>query len=167
MTAKLRRAEPGDGEFIFLMMYEAVFWDKAGADRPPVEEMFNQDEILPRYTAEWGRKGDEGVIAEEDGRPVGAAWFRFYTAAEPAYGFVAEDIPEIAIGLLREARGRGTGTALLKALLDRAKDLSYRTVCLSAYRDNPAMGLYEKFGFERLELDDEGYWTMKKDLRAR
>ena len=166
MAVKLRRAEPTDGEFIFLMMYEAVFWDRADTDRPPVEEMLNQDEVLPRYTTGWGRDSDEGMIAEEDGRAVGAAWFRLYTAAQPAYGFVAEGIPEIAIGMPPEERGRGAGTALLKALLDRAKELDYRTLCLSAHRDNPAMGLYEKFGFERLELDEEGYWTMKKDLRT-
>ncbi|MGW7072581.1 hypothetical protein ACWGII_29645 [Streptomyces sp. NPDC054855] len=43
---------------------------------------------------------------------------RFFTEDEPAYGFVHADIPELAIGVVADWRGRGVGRALLRALAD-------------------------------------------------
>jgi GNAT superfamily N-acetyltransferase len=59
------------------------------------------------------------VVAVE-GEPVGAAWWRLFTAEDPGYGFVDEATPQVSIGVLPEARGRGVGERLLRALIAEA-----------------------------------------------
>ena len=53
---------------------------------------------------------DAGVIAhsEESEEPIGAAWFRFFGADDPGFGFVAEH-PEVAIGVVEAAEAKGSG----------------------------------------------------------
>lgn len=58
------------------------------------------------YIAGWPRDADLGVIAQADGERIGAAWLRFLPAADPGYGFVAADVPELTIGVaVRWPRG--------------------------------------------------------------
>jgi len=77
---------------------------------------------VARYLREWGRPGDTGVLTvNEQNEPIGAAWYRVFREGNAGYGFIAEDIPELTIGVLETARGKGAGKAMLDALLDRAK----------------------------------------------
>jgi GNAT superfamily N-acetyltransferase len=104
-----------------------------------------------RYIEGWGRAGDVGVIAEEDGRPVGAAWYRTFTAGEPGYGFLDEGTPEISIAVEPDHRRHGVGATLLRALCRRAKRDGLVALSLSVERDNPALRLYERIGFVEVE----------------
>jgi ribosomal protein S18 acetylase RimI-like enzyme len=61
-------------------------------------------------------------------------------------------------------RGSGLGSELLGALLDRARADGYAAISLSVEKDNPAVALYERHGFERVSEDD-GAYTMRADLR--
>jgi GNAT superfamily N-acetyltransferase len=101
---------------------------------------------LFRYIKDWGRAGDQGMIAEQNGRAIGAAWLRLWPFTDKGYGYLAEDIPELAIALIPEARAQGIGTALLKQTLALAS-AEFRAVCLSTRSDNPALKLYERVGF--------------------
>ena len=73
----------------------------------------------------WGRPGDTAVIALDGGFPVGAAWYRLFSAEEPGYGFVDEQTPELAIAVVPRKRGKGVGEKLLPALIDRAREAGY------------------------------------------
>ena len=117
------RADPA---FLAEMLYEAVNWFDDGAEeRPPLDVVLARPENA-RYIAGWGRTGDVALCAlDRRDEPVGAAWYRHFSAAEPGYGYVADDIPELAIGGLsrvpqparrqlaprRAARGERAGTA--------------------------------------------------------
>lgn len=130
------------------MLYEAFNWRTGSGTLPPEAE---------KYVDGWGRPGDLGVIADDD---LGAAWIRRFTKEDHGYGFVAPDVPELSIGVAKDARGRGVGTALLEELLTQTGDSS---ISLSVETDNPAVRLYERFGFVRV-----GYvgtaWTMLRIL---
>ncbi|ELS58945.1 putative N-acetyltransferase [Streptomyces viridochromogenes Tue57] len=104
------------------------------------------------------------VAAEVDGRAVGAAWLRFFTEAEPAYGFVHADIPELAIGVVADWRGRGVGRALLRALADTARQHGLEYISLSVERANPAAALYYAEGYRVVESRDHAD-TMLLDLQ--
>ena len=104
---------------------------------------------LAHYVAGWPRAGDFGVVAEAgaDALPVGAAWCRTFAAEDPGYGFVADDVAEVSMGVDPDCRGRGIGTALLDALIARARVLGLRAVSLSVEDGNRARALYERAGF--------------------
>ena len=66
----------------------------------------------------------------------------------PGYGFLAEDIPELSIGVYPEFRGQRVGSLLLGALIARARRDGERALCLSVNRENSAKRLYARYGFE-------------------
>ncbi len=101
---------------------------------------------LARYVKAWGRSGDMGMVAEQAGSAIGAAWLRLWSDGDRGYGYVAADIPELGIALTPEARGQGIGTALLKQTLTMASG-EFPAVCLSTRADNPALRLYQRVGF--------------------
>jgi ribosomal protein S18 acetylase RimI-like enzyme len=117
---------------------------------------------VTRWTAEWGRNGDGGVIALHDGVRLGAAWCRIQA------GVVVRDgrgnaVPEVAIAVLPEQRSRGIGTSLLAALEREASSRGYAGLCLSVDASNPALRLYERAGFELVRRDGDRL-TMAKRL---
>ena len=86
-----------------------------------------------------------------DGQPVG----RLYVDRSE------ESLHIIDIALLAEHRGRGIGTAILRALLSQAKS---RGCCISIMveRYNPAFQLYQRLGFVVTE-ESELYFSMQAD----
>jgi ribosomal protein S18 acetylase RimI-like enzyme len=119
--------------------------------------------LVSRYVRGWGRRGDTAVIALVDGFPVGAAWFRLFPAAEPGYGFVDEQTPELAIAVVPSKRGHGIGDELLDSLLEKARAAGYKRISLSVEPGNPARKLYERHGFEVVDEGDDA-WTMVASL---
>lgn len=118
---------------------------------------------VSRYVDRWGRPGDTAVVGLEGATPVGAAWFRFYRADEPGFGFIDEQTPELSIAVVPSRRHHGYGSTLLKELLTRAREAGCRSISLSVDRDNPAIGLYRRFGFEEVASSDNNV-TMRAEL---
>ena len=140
----IRRAGQQDVRFLRDMLHHAFYWREGGS---------TEEEPTYRYVYNWGRPGDAGVIALDEGFPVGAAWYRLFAADQPGYGFVDERTPELAIAVVPSKRGHGYGKELLEALLDRARHEGHEALSLSVERDNPAIRLYEKFGFRTVRED--------------
>jgi ribosomal protein S18 acetylase RimI-like enzyme len=128
------------------MLHHAYYWKERAPDTGPGP--------VALYVKAWGRRGDTAVIALDKGFPVGAAWYRLFEGQRPGYGFVDEGTPELAIAVVPNARGKGVGTALLAALLERARGDGYAGISLSVDRANAgAMELYERHGFRRVAED--------------
>jgi RimJ/RimL family protein N-acetyltransferase len=67
---------------------------------------------------------------------------------KPIEGFRHSGV--LGMGLLQPYRGRGLGGALLRAVLDEAQLQGLSRVELEVYTSNqPAIALYERFGFVR------------------
>lgn len=118
---------------------------------------------VSRYVDRWGRPGDTAVVGLEGATPVGAAWFRFYRAEEPGFGFVDEATPELSIAVVPSRRHHGYGSTLLTELLARAREAGCRSISLSVESGNPAIGLYERVGFEEVARTGNNI-TMRADL---
>ncbi|MEL7354240.1 MAG: GNAT family N-acetyltransferase [Cyanobacteria bacterium J06560_5] len=101
---------------------------------------------LSRYVEGFGRTGDLGMVAEQNGQPIGAAWVRLWQAGNRGYGYVADDIPELSIAVLPDHRAKGIGTKLLQALFAEANH-QFPAISLSTQSDNPAFHLYQRLGF--------------------
>jgi ribosomal protein S18 acetylase RimI-like enzyme len=144
-----RLSAHADPAFLAEMLYEAVNWRDDGAEeRPALDTVLSVPENV-RYVTEWGRPGDVALYAlDRRDEPVGAAWLRLFTAAEPGYGYVADDIPELAIAVYPEFRGQRVGTLLLGSVIARAERDRTRAISLSVNRDNPVRHLYARYGFE-------------------
>lgn len=150
----LRRGGAQDLRFLRDMLHHAYYW----RERVP-------GSLVSRYVRGWGRPGDTAVIALENGFPVGAAWFRVFRAAEPGYGFVDGETPELAIAVVPSKRGHGVGDELLGALIQRAQSAGYGRLSLSVEPGNPARKLYERHGFVVVDEGAEA-WTMVAELAS-
>ena len=118
---------------------------------------------LTRYVDNWGRPGDVALVATETGHRVGAAWFRLFRTAEPGYGFIDEQTPELTISVVPSRRKHGVGQELLDALLAKAREEEHSSVSLSVEHDSPAVKFYERNGFE-LAGEAAGGLVMKRAL---
>lgn len=157
----VRTACTADLPFLWDMLYEAIHTEP-GEDKPPRHTLDSGP--LAHYLVHWGMPGDQALIAEVDGRPVGAGWFRLFPASDRGYGYVADDIPELTLAILPEFRGLGIGTSLLNLLVAQARQDGYRGISLSVDPRNAAVRLYERAGFAYVGTDDGGSWTMQKRL---
>lgn len=144
---RIRLVRAGDLPFLAEMLVEAAY--APGTDPKPTSAQALADPSAGRYLRDWGRTGDVGMIAEDDSRmPIGAAWYRRFHAEEPGYGFVAPDVPEVAIAVREGARARRIGSALLAALIEAARIGGERAVSLSVNpRNAVALRLYRGMGF--------------------
>jgi ribosomal protein S18 acetylase RimI-like enzyme len=157
----IRAGDASDLEFLRAMLLEAAY--RPGNTRPSVDEMSRTPEIA-RYIADWGRAGDTAFVAvDEQGRQLGAAWYRLFSPDEPGFGFLDSATPEVSIGVVPSWRGQGIGSALLEALIERARKDGFWALSLSVNPENPAVALYERLGFSRVPSRDE-HWTMRLDL---
>jgi ribosomal protein S18 acetylase RimI-like enzyme len=109
---------------------------------------------LGLYHRGWGRPGDAGLIAEVEGEPVGAVWYRFFTDASHGDGYIDAETPELAIAVVRGHRGQGIGRALLEAIAERGRRDGLRRLGLSVESDNPAKRLYRSVGYVDYRPDD-------------
>lgn len=161
----VREASVRDLPFLRAMLVEAAYWRPG--DRPDDLEAALARPDLVYLLADYGRHGDVGVVAEQGGHALGAAWFRSWTRELHSYGFVDEETPELAIGVRADWRGRGVGAALLTRLLELAKARGVERVSLSVELDNPARRLYERMGFTRYDEADGAMTMVAEGLAAR
>ena len=144
----LRAVTAADRGFLEDMLLEASNWDPAR--EPLSRETVLTDPRTSKYVADWPREGDSGVIAlGPSGEPIGAAWLRYFTADDPGYGFVAEGVPELSVGVVSAWRGKGVGRALVRAVVEATPKVS-----LSVERANPAQELYRQEGFRTVSSGD-------------
>jgi ribosomal protein S18 acetylase RimI-like enzyme len=146
--ANIRAGNVNDLEFLDELLFEAFFWDPA-IERPSRSAFCRHSEFM-KLLADWGRQGDQAMIAEEEGVRMGAAWYRLWREEVHSYGFVDAATPEIAMAVKAEFRGKGVGRLLLEALILQARQDGFRAVSLSVDPQNPARRLYESAGFRRV-----------------
>ena len=142
----IRRAAGADAQFMAQMLAAAAFWrdETIGSAQDALAIP-----AFAHYLDGWPRTDDLGVIAE-DPAPIGAAWLRHFNAADPGFGYVDDETPEMSIGVARYERGRGIGTALLRGLIAEARSAGIHAISLSVEPDNRAAQLYKREGFGQI-----------------
>ena len=145
MSYSIRSIEISDEAFLWQMLFYAAHMHKE-AGKTVADAKQNPD--LAKYVTNWGRSGDLGFVAVQNDShaPLGAVWVRLYVGDNKAYSQTTDDTPELAIAVLPEEHGRGIGTHLLQQLLTAARP-HYPAIALNVRADNPALQLYQRFGF--------------------
>lgn len=161
----VRALAPSDEPFMLEMLREADHWRlPPDAPRPPMTEVL-ADPHVRLYVEDWGRPGDDGVVAEVAGQPVGACWWRLFTEEWHGWGFAGPQVPELSIAVAPDHRGRGIGGRLLAAAVARAERLGHPAMSLAVMPDNHrARKLYVRAGFRRAAVVD-GSWVMTLPLQ--
>lgn len=156
------RADPA---FLAEMLYEVVNWYDDGAEeRPALDDVLAAPENAV-YIAGWGRPGDVAMYAlDVRDEPVGAAWYRHFTAPIAGAGYVSDDIPECTLAVYPEFRRQRVGSLLLGALVARGERDGERGLSVSVHPENPATRLFARHGFEVMREGDTAL-TMVLELR--
>ena len=132
-------------------LYEAIFIPEGVG--PPDRSIINQPE-LALYYEDFGRgTADNCLVAEVDGKVVGAVWTRIMND----YGHVDDDTPSFAISLYKEYRGKGMGTAMMQRMLELLKSQGWKRASLAVQKANYAVRMYEAAGFKVVDENDEEF----------
>ncbi|AFY31791.1 GNAT family N-acetyltransferase [Calothrix sp. PCC 7507] len=142
-----------DEPFLWQMLYEAAHMGEE--DHLTLQDAMNHPD-LAKYVKNWGLESDIGFVATliTSNQPVGAAWLRLLTSENKGYGYVDDQTPELAIAVLPEYRNQGIGTQLIHHLLAVAKAY-YPSISLSIRSSNPALHLYQRFGWKIVDYSDK------------
>ena len=97
------------------------------------------------------KEGDAGLVAEMEGKVIGAVWARIMDD----YGHLDDETPSLAISLYKEYRGHGIGTALMEGILVLLKERGFARVSLSVQKDNYAVKMYRRVGFQVVRESEE------------
>ncbi|MGN8774382.1 N-acetyltransferase family protein [Candidatus Weimeria sp. HCP3S3_B5] len=132
-------------------LYEAIFIPK-GAE-PPERDIIEKPELRV-YTDDFSaRKGDNCLVADFEGRVVGAVWTRIMDD----YGHVDDETPSFAISLYKEYRGQGIGSQLMVKMLELLKWQGYERASLAVQKANYAVKMYKDVGFKTVDENAEEY----------
>ena len=106
------------------------------------------------YTDDFGtREGDNCLVADFDGKVVGAVWTRIMDD----YGHVDDETPSFAISLYKEYRGQGIGNQLMVKMLELLKQQGYKKASLAVQKANYAVKMYRDIGFKTVSENAEEY----------
>ena len=147
----LREIRESEYSLLKDFLYEAIFIPE-GVE-PPAKEITEQPELKLYYEDFGTGRADRCIVAEDDGRVIGAVWTRIMND----YGHVDDDTPSFAISLYKEYRGKGIGTELMKQMLELLGKDGFKRASLAVQKANYAVRMYEKAGFRTVDETYEEY----------
>lgn len=150
--------EMQSSEYLLLedFLYQAIYQpDKTNlAPRSIIEKP-----ELQVYVKDFGKqKDDYCYCAEVNGKIVGAVWVRNING----YGNVDNDTVEFAISVFDEYQKMGIGTALMTKMLEHLEKLNYAKASLAVQKENYAVRMYQKVGFEIVDENNQEYIMIHK-----
>ena len=151
MEYTIREIQKQEYPLLDNFLYEAIFIPED--IEPPPKTIITSPELQVYVERFEESKDDWGLVAEVDGKIVGAVWVRIMND----YGHIDDETPSLAISLYKEYRGFGIGTAMMKEILALLKSHGYSRVSLSVQKDNYAAKMYLKIGFEIVRENEEEY----------
>lgn len=155
MTDRIREARASDRSAIEAVTLSA--YEQYGVVMPPALWVRYRENIVTTLAA---APPDTQIVAEEDGRIVGAVLL--YPAGarldSPGGGSMTLTFPEVRLlAVAPSARGQGIGALLMDECVRRARESGAEALTLhTTDMMRAAMQLYERLGFRRMpELDFE------------
>ena len=151
MNYLIREMHPKEYPLLEDFLYQAIYQpDKTNlAPRSIIKKP-----ELQVYIKDFGTKKDDYCFcAEADGKIVGAVWVRNING----YGSVDNNTVEFAISVFDEYQKMGIGTALMNKMLEHLNKLNYSKASLAVQKENYAVRMYQKVGFEIVDENEQEY----------
>jgi ribosomal protein S18 acetylase RimI-like enzyme len=159
MDYKIREIKESEYPLLNDFLYEAIFVPEGEA--APSKSIINSHE-LQVYVSEFGtQKDDHCLVAEADGKVVGAVWVRIMDD----YGHIDNETPSLAISLYKEYRGLGIGMDLMRKMCVFLKENDYKKVSLAVQKANYAVKIYQRLGFTIISENETEYIMVNCLLR--
>ena len=156
MNCIIREMRPNENPLLEDFLYQAIYQpDKTNlAPRSIIEKP-----ELQVYIKDFGTKKDDYCFcAEVDGKIVGAVWVRNING----YGSVDNNTVEFAISVFDEYQKMGIGTALMNKMLEHLNKLNYSKASLAVQKENYAVRMYQKVGFEIVDENEQEYIMIQR-----
>lgn len=151
MNYNIRKINDNEYKILDDFLYEAIYVPE-GVQGPP-KTIINTFEMQV-YVSDFGKKKDDiCFVAEIEGVVGGAVWVRVMND----YGHIADGVPSFAISLYKQYRGYGIGTELMKRMLVELEERGYNRTSLAVQKENYAVKMYKKVGFEIVDENEEEY----------
>lgn len=152
MDYLIRNMEENEYFLLEDFLYYAIFIPKGYKKELPKSVIYEPD--LWRTISDFGKKKEDYcLVAEYNNEVIGAVWVR----TVEQYGYVDKDTPSFCISVLPKYRGKGIGTQLMKSMLLYLKNKGYNKASLSVQKENYAVKMYKKLGFETIFENEEEY----------
>lgn len=141
MTPLIRPIAPADNEALALIIRNSLA--EFGANRPGTVYF---DPTTDHLYELFRQPGSMYLVAEENSEVLGGA------GIYPSPGLPNQTCELVKMYLRPSARGRGLGAELIGRCLEAARQMDYRQVYIESMPElKKAIGIYESFGFRRLE----------------
>jgi ribosomal protein S18 acetylase RimI-like enzyme len=139
----LRAVDPSDRDFLLALYGDTRVKELAVVPWTAAEKAAFLEMQFSAQDADYRRVYPDGefLLVTDGSRPIG----RLYL------GRVADELRIVDIALVPERRGQGIGSTLMRWVLERA-DRDGLAVSLHVEALNPAKRLYERLGFETIEV---------------
>ena len=147
---------PNENPLLEDFLYQAIYQPDKTNLAP--RSIIKQPE-LQVYIKDFGTKKDDYCFcAEVDGKIVGAVWVRNING----YGSVDNNTVEFAISVFDEYQKMGIGTALMNKMLEHLNKLNYSKASLAVQKENYAVRMYQKVGFEIVDENEQEYIMIQR-----
>ena len=111
-------------------------------------EILDAHPSLEQYHRNYGNyNGDIGVYVTVDHKVAGGAWVRLLLNGS---AYVDANTPELVLSVLPQYRNQGLATLVMEHLFREVAKI-FPQISLSVRKDDPAMNLYERLGFQKIE----------------
>ncbi|MDR3057598.1 MAG: GNAT family N-acetyltransferase [Prevotella sp.] len=142
------------------MLYEAIYQPEGETLLP--REIIRTPEI-DVFINNFGKQLDDHCfVADLNGKIIGAVWVRILSGKIKGYGNIDNETPEFAISLFQEYRNKGYGTQMMKKMIEYLKEKGYKQTSLSVDKNNYAVRMYQKLGFETIQENEHDYIMLLK-----
>ena len=150
----IRKIHQSEHNLLKTFLYEAIF-------QPDETDLLPRDIInkpeLQIYIKNFGNNSDLCLVAEDNTEIIACVWTRILAGEIKGFGNIDDKTPEFAISVLKKYRGLGIGSSLMRAMLGLLKEKGYEKTSLAVQKENYAVQMYKKFGFEIINEKGDEY----------
>ncbi|WP_067142092.1 GNAT family N-acetyltransferase [Oceanivirga salmonicida] len=156
MDYTIREMKKDEYDLLSNFLYEAIYIPE-GIKLPP-KSIIKIPE-LQVYIHDFGiSEHDKALVAIINENVIACCWVRIMND----YGHIDNNTPSLSISIYKEYRNLGIGAKLLEKMILMLKSFNYNGISLSVQKENYAVKMYKKVGFNVVRENKDEYIMLYK-----